>query len=148
MIYDATLFSGKGAPEGQGYENWSHVTVGPEGDIYVSEFLGNQFAVHHSFDGGQSIQPSRPGYTRLCIRSESMSTSAPDPISDNPFRLQVVRAIVADPMRPGYVYVADGNQVYDAAGAGLDEGDVDLRRSTDYGVTWQTTFQSATRWPT
>jgi len=45
-----------------------------------------------------------------------------------------VRAIVADPMRPGHVYVAEGNQVDDAQGNTRDEGDVLFARSTDYGA--------------
>ena len=143
VIYNNGAFTGLQFPEGLGLENWSHVTVGPEGDIYVSQFLGAQFAVHHSFDGGASFDhPNLSTGERLPF---GLNTPiGPGPLSSNQFRLQNVRAIVADPTRPGVVYVADSNQINDPQGNVEDEGDVVFARSTDYGATWQRTFRVGT----
>src|SRR5262249_20040999 len=62
-------------------------------------------------------------------------------LANNNFRTIGVRSIAADPLRPGYVYVADSFEVTNPAGNTLDESDIIFARSTDYGVTWQTTFQ-------
>lgn len=42
------------APPGLGSVNWTHITVGPEGDLYVSMFNFDAFEVYHSKDGGRS----------------------------------------------------------------------------------------------
>jgi hypothetical protein len=140
VIYNKGMFTGQQMPEGLGFENWAHVTVGPEGDVYVSQFLGSQFVVHHSTDGGRSFVHPDPTTASLFPFGVNNDVS-PGPLTANQFRLQVVRAIVADPARPGYVYAVDAKQVSDAQGSTQDEGEVIFARSTDYGATWRTTFR-------
>src|SRR5262249_12646156 len=57
------------------------------------------------------------------------------------FRTFPTRAIVADPARPGYVYAADALFITDVQGNPIDAADIIFARSTDHGLTWQTTFQ-------
>jgi hypothetical protein len=117
------------------------VTIGPEGDAYVSMFYGNFFAVFHTSDGGQSFTTpnavTNAGYP-FGFNNEIVAGST---LNKSNFRTQNVRAIAADPTRPGYVYVAEAVPVTDPAGNTEDEGEVIFARSTDYGVTWHTTFQ-------
>jgi hypothetical protein len=136
--------TGMDAPEGTGHENWSHVTVGPEGDIYVSNFLGGQFGVHHSTDGGTSFVGPRPDANTLFPFGVN-SDIVPGSLSNSNFRTQNQRAIAADPLRPGTVYAAEQEEIDDAFGNVLDQSDVIFARSTDYGATWQTTFQVGTQ---
>lgn len=138
VIYTEGYFSGF-FPEGLGLENWSHVTVGPEGDIYVSHFLGGQFAVHHSTNAGVSFAHPNSSNNELFPFNVNVPT-VPGVLSNNNFRLQSVRAIVADPLRPGHVYVAETNPAIDPQGNTLDEDEIIFARSTDYGRTWQKTF--------
>ena len=126
-----------------GLENWSHVTVGPEGDIYVSHFLGGQFAVHHSTNAGVSFAHPDPA-TNALFPFGANFPAVPGPLSSNFFRLQTVRAIVADPLRPGHVYVAETNPAKDPQGNTRDEDEIIFARSTDYGLTWQKTFTVGT----
>lgn len=140
VIFNDGAFTGRQFPQGLGVENWSHVAVGPEGDVYVSQFLGGQFVVHHSFDAGKSF--AHPDSATAALYPFGLNNAVgPGPLSENQFRLQTVRAIAADPTRPGVVYVTEANQVNDAAGEIADEGEVIFARSTDYGVTWQRSFQ-------
>jgi FG-GAP-like repeat len=140
VIFNAGAFTGRLFPAGLGLENWAHVTVGPEGDLYVSQFLGGNFAVHHSFDGGKSFAHADLETGALLPFGVNNPTGPGPQLSNNLFRTQASRAIVADPTRPGQVYVAEGNVVIDPQGNVRDDGDVIFARSTDYGVTWQTTF--------
>jgi hypothetical protein len=136
--------TGMDAPEGSGHENWSHVTAGPEGNVYVSNFAGGLFAVHHSTDGGASF--ANPDLSTSALFPFGNNTDVfPSPsLATNHFRTQDIRAIAADPTRPGYLYVADGAEIDDPFANALDNGDVVFARSTDYGATWQTTFQVGT----
>src|SRR5262249_4354449 len=62
-----------------------------------------------------------------------------DGLPQNHFRTHHVRAIVADPARPGTVYAAE--PVFSLAPSGelVDSSDVLFARSTDHGVTWRAT---------
>jgi hypothetical protein len=132
--------TGVGLPEGTGYAFWSHITVGPQGDIYVADSQAGFFAVHRSTDGGKSFtDPDSATNAFFPFGSDGVFPSPT--LGTNRFRLVGVRSIAADPLRPGYVYVADEFPITDPAGNTLDEGDIIFARSTDYGVTWQTTFQ-------
>jgi hypothetical protein len=132
-------------PEGIGHEGLPHVTVGPQGDVYVSNFQGNAFAVHHSTDGGTSFT-NPDGQSNALYPFGFNNDILPSPtLATSHFRTLDVRAIAADPLRPGTVYAADSFQINDPFGNRLDEGDVIFARSTDYGATWQTTFQVGTQ---
>ena len=140
VIYNQGLFNGQ-IPEGVGFENWSHVAVGPQGDVYVSQFQGGTFVVHHSSDGGQSFK--HPDATTRALYPFGVNIpTVPSPFfAPGSFRLQSVRAIAADPARPGALYVAEATAASDAQGNVRDEGEVRFSRSTDFGVKWQRTFQ-------
>ena len=52
---------------GEGNSFYPQISVGPEGDIYVSAFIGGYFTVFHSTDGGASfVDPdeNRAGHRR------------------------------------------------------------------------------------
>jgi hypothetical protein len=140
VIFNQGLFSGRETPEGVGFDNWSHVAVGPEGDVYVSQFIGGTFVVHHSANGGKSFD--HPDATTRALYPFRVNVpTGPSPfLTANHFRLQPVRAIAADPMRPGTVYVAETNAATDLQGNTRDEGDVVFARSSDYGAHWQRSF--------
>jgi hypothetical protein len=135
--------SGIGPPTGLGAVNWSHVAVGPEGDVYVSLFELGYYRVYHSTDGGRSfVAPdSSSGRGFPFGLNGNFSPVSPNGLPTNHFRLQVVRAIAADPIRLGSVYTAESSFAQDALGNIVDPGDILFSRSTDYGLTWQTTFR-------
>ena len=87
---------------GVGHGNYSQVTVGPQGDIYVIEGPGNA-NVYHSTDGGASFTlPNEPA-----IASSTFDGHQPIPAStltNDQFRTVHIYGIAADPTRPGYVY--------------------------------------------
>ena len=100
VIYNAELFYGTGGPEGQGYENWAHVTVGPEGDVYVSQFLGARFVLQHSMDGAKSF--THPDTKTGALYPFGINYAPfPSPLFNNDFRVTVVRAVAADPFSTG-----------------------------------------------
>jgi hypothetical protein len=143
------LSDGVGPIPGQGAVNWSHVTVGPAGDVYVSLFMREGYWVFHSTDGGQSfvapdeqtLDPADSGTRGLPFgpigRIDPLTTAG---LFDNHFRTQVVRTLVADMTRPGSVYAAEAVLNRDTSGQTLDPADVRFSRSSDGGLTWQSTF--------
>ncbi len=142
VIEDA-FDSGIGPPAGLGAVNWSHVAVGPAGDVYVSLFFLSQYAFYYSDDGGKSF--AAPDPTTGQREPFGNLATAPDPTLpyNDQFRLQSVEAIATDPARPGTVYAAEYRPSSDSAGNTTDPEDIIFARSTDYGATWQTTFQLA-----
>src|SRR5262249_44333048 len=115
--------------EGTGLSTLPRVTVGREGDVYVSMFASARFPVFHSTDVGAHFTNPNPSQSNV-----SAATGYPfgtdfqtDPIyptgtsvtnfiprgtlfNDN-FRTNSVRAIVADPTRPGVIYAVEATQV-------------------------------------
>ncbi len=142
VIEDA-FDSGIGPPAGLGAVNWSHVSVGPAGDVYVSLFFLSQYAFYYSADGGKSF--TAPDTTTGQREPFGNLATAPDPTLpyNDQFRLQSVEAIATDPARPGTVYAAEYRPRSDSTGNATDPEDIIFARSTDYGATWQTTFQLA-----
>jgi hypothetical protein len=142
-----SFHSGIGIPAGLGASNWSHVAVGPEGDVYVSLFDFGFFSVYHSTDAGRSF--TAPDFTTgrgLPFGSNgNLTPFSPNGLPNNHFRLQVVRALAADPARPGSVYVAESTIDQDAGGTIQDPGDIVFARSADHGLTWQTTVRLGTQ---
>ncbi len=129
---------------GTGYSGWSHPSVGPEGDVYVSQFSGLWFPVNHSVDGGQSFfVPTQEDDIGMPFGVGSRSLTFG--LTENRFRVQPVRAIASDPHRPGHVYVAEVLDVIDPAGNPLDQADIFFSSSMDYGRTWNQSFLIAGR---
>lgn len=125
-------------PEGLGYPNWARPSVGPEGDVYVGQFLATFFSVSHSDDGGDSFfvpdleSPIGQPFGIGPVQVQSSFSLRPE----NQFRTQPSRAIVADPAHPGVVYVADAVSSSDSASKVVDRADIVFTFSTDYGKTW------------
>ncbi len=135
------------APPGLGSVNWTHVTIGPEGDIYVSMFNFDAFEVYHSHDGGRTFTPpdlaSGSGFP--FGTDQNISPASTRGLPTNRFRTQVQRAIVADPTRPGRIYAAEAVKSRDVTGNVLDPADILFSRSSDYGRTWQATTHIGSR---
>jgi hypothetical protein len=137
---------------GQGFMFYPQVSIGPQGDIYVSAYDGAYFTVYHSVDDGASFaQPSF--YTDLSVFPYQDGNVAPSAtlaaggVGDDAFRTLPVQDIVADPTHPGWVYIValeSFNVVY-YNNTGLTEDDlppeVVFAYSHDYGQTWQFMFQ-------
>jgi hypothetical protein len=126
---------------GLGIVDQPRLAIGPEGDIYESDYGAGDFTVHHSTNAGVSFDgPDHTTGYRIAFGTSENTNPNLSGLPSNNFRINVVRAIVADPTRPGYVYAADTRAVTDALGNLIDAADVIFARSTDYGVSWQTTF--------
>jgi hypothetical protein len=125
-----------GAP-GQGIVYYPQISVGPQGDIYVSTYSGGYFTVFHSSDGGASFVA--PNYnTGLGI--PFYAYPSPTLFSDT-FRTLPVRDIVADPSHPGRVYVVEATSYNAFTGQPYGSPEVVFADSDDYGQTWETQFQ-------
>jgi hypothetical protein len=143
-VIDTEPDTGVGLPEGTGFSFWSHITIGPEGDIYVAQSSAGRFSVHHSTDGGATFSDPDPATKAGFPFGDAIFVFPAPTLAHNHFRTIGLRNIAVDPLRPGTLYVADNLEVDDPAGNALDESDVIFARSTDYGATWQTTFQVGT----
>jgi hypothetical protein len=133
------------APPGLGAVNWAHLAVGPEGNVYVSLYFAGDgdFSVYRSTDAGKSFVGPDPSGTRGLPFGTSVAT-LPGALLGLPidqFRQETVRAIAADPSRPGSVYVAEAIGPVNAAGNAIDPGDINFSHSSDDGQSWQTTVQ-------
>ena len=138
--------TGTGAPAGLGYQNNAHLSIGPEGDIYVDSLFGGTVAVNVSTDGGQSFTTpdDSTGQGEAFGLGADLFGVDSSGLPTNSFRTIPQRDVAADPTRPGDVYVADVSSSFDAAGNLVDPGDIYFARSTDYGQTWQTSFKIGT----
>jgi hypothetical protein len=126
---------------GEGYQGQAHITIGPEGDLYVSSFDGADFGVQQSTDDGRTFTIPNHDTGQGIAFGTGFATFVNDngpPM--NRFRTNQVRAIAADPTRPGTIYAVEVDQVLDALGNVIDYADVVFARSSDYGQTWKTSF--------
>ena len=132
--------TGTDVPEGEGLENWAQAAVGAEGDIDIVEGTG-QVTFYRSTDGGASFtQPNVA--TGFYFPFGNLLEAVPSlTLANDQFRTQTIHEIATDPMRPGNIYIVVSAQVTDRNGDPVDSGDVLFARSTNYGATWQTTFQ-------
>ncbi len=136
--------TGEAIPPGLGFMVYPHVTVGPDGDVYVGLYEGGKFAVHHSTDAGASFAgPDFNTTQRLAFGLDQALINNGGLFNDS-FRTLTVRAIAADPVRPGTVYAVEVVRVDDPSGNTIDAADVFFARSTDYGLTWQRTIKVGT----
>ncbi len=140
VIQDAANAQTQGStsPPGVGYADQSHPTVGPEGDIYVSNFGGDFFEIFYSADGAASFQGPN-GNDNEGTQYVASSPGFPSSMSGLPgdqFRTNAVRDIVADPTRPGTVYAVEAVLGEPTQTSHVDPGDIIFARSTDHGQTW------------
>jgi hypothetical protein len=126
---------------GLGIPDQPHITIGPEGDIYVSYDGSGDFTIARSSDHGASfVGPDRADDLGVVFGTGLNTFVNSDGLPSNHFRTQVVRAIAADPTRPGTLYATEAVQILDPLGNQIDGGDIFLGRSSDHGATWQTSF--------
>jgi hypothetical protein len=138
----AAQLGGMGAPPGFGFQDQGHVTVGPEGDIYITSYGVGDFVVYHSTDGGASFTfPTHSNDLNLAFGNAENTYVNESGLPTNNFRTFPPRQIVADPSRPGYVYAAAAIFVFDQQGNQIDAADIIFARSTDHGVHWTSAFQ-------
>ncbi len=137
-----TEYPADGAEQvGGGSDDISHVTVGPDGSVYVALNRGGLFRVFGSTDGGTVFSTLNDPF------GDNFNTFAPKPLADEDFLDFPVRQILADPTRPGTLYaleVVDGaSDPTNPAGVAPNAADgsrVVFARSTDGGQTWSTVF--------
>jgi hypothetical protein len=131
---------GSASSPGTGFVDQSHPTVGPEGDVYVSNYGNGDFEVYHSTDGGASFvgpDHSSDRYDAMGTGSLTFNLGLPG----DQFRTNLVRDIVADPTRPGTVYATEAVIDLDPTGNNIiDPVDIIFARSTDHGEIWQRTI--------
>jgi plastocyanin len=139
---------------GEGLPWPSHVAVAPNGDVYASYHAngyqggaaGRVFVLRDSTGGanlasGVPVQKTQAFTAGQCdlngnIQGAADPTGAPD-VPQAVFWMQGAFApyVLADPLRPGNIYVICNDDPNNAYGNG-DEGDVVFARSTDHGNTW------------
>lgn len=125
-------------PPGLGYPSWARPAVGSEGDLYIGQFMAVFYSVSHSTNGGLTFfvpdleTPIGQPFGIGPVGVQSSYSLKPQ----NHFRTQPSRTIVADPTRPGVVYVADAVSSSDNVGNVIDRADIVFSFSTDYGRTW------------
>jgi hypothetical protein len=127
---------------GFGVLDQAHITIGPEGDVYVSNVAGGDFEVQHSTDDGQTFSvPDHGTGVGLAFGTGFESEVLDSGLPTDMFRTNAVRAIAADPSRPGTIYATEAIDVIGPLGGVIDPANIEFARSNDYGQTWQTTFQ-------
>ncbi len=128
--------TGSDQDAGRGYLNWPRVSVGAQGDVAVADFVGSWFFVNHSNDAGQTFfVPTQDKPVGLPFGPGAKLLTAG--LSNNSFRPVPTRGIVADPVRPGRLYVAEPLPILDSLGNPLDSADIYFARSEDFGRTWK-----------
>ncbi len=128
--------------EGSSFSIDPRITIGPEGDLYVSHFAGGAFAVYRSTNGGASFTLPDRSILQLQLPFGSTNTSRPPRTLDGySFRTFPVRQIVADPARPGHVYALEAIRVFNQfTGLQIDAAELNFAVSTDHGLTWTRVF--------
>jgi hypothetical protein len=126
---------------GAGYMFYPDLSIGPEGDIYVSAWDGGYFTVYHSSDGGASFSfPNFSSFLGVVTSYVGYISSSPSlaqgGLGEDTFRTLSTRDIVADPSHPGWVYITDANSELTLQG-----DNIFFAYSHDYGQTWQFIFQ-------
>ncbi|MGA3065609.1 MAG: FG-GAP-like repeat-containing protein [Tepidisphaeraceae bacterium] len=129
------------APAGLGYVDQPHVTIGPEGGVYVGAYGGGDFSVFYSSDGGQTFTaPTHNDDDNLAFGDGFLSSPFNGELNTNNFRTNPQPEIVADPNTPGTVYAVETISTLDTDGNLVDEAEVNFAKSTDYGLDWSSTF--------
>jgi len=141
VIKDPNYATDGTGSSGHGDMFYPQVTIGPQGDIYVSAYAAGGFDVFHSTDNGASFVAPNPA-EGLGLPFPGINVLPYPTLFADDFRTNSVRDIVADPSDPGRVYVSDANYVFDAAVGGVvDSGEILFAVSNDYGQTWDPIFQ-------
>lgn len=139
------------APAGLTGQTDAQVTVGPQGNVYVNYYEFGYDAVIYSTNAGESFDSidiatgsGMPFNFGAYIGNAAALSSAGGPLGSggptNNFRTIPVRDIIADPTRPGTLYVAESIPTDNTNGAVLDYGDIFFAKSADNGVTWTSSF--------
>ena len=124
-----------GVPAGLGFVDQSHMAIGREGEIYLSNFGAGDFTVHVSTDGGASFaDPHHETLEGIFFGTGFSSGVNADGLPTNRFRAHAVRAIAADPTGTGTVYGAEPIPVLDSLGNQVDAADVNDDGAVDLVV--------------
>jgi hypothetical protein len=142
VIRDPYLGTDDSGKPGRGFAADPQVSVGPQGDLYVSAFIGGSFEVFHSSDGGASfLAPnSLLGLGTPFLPAPQFVIPSPTLFSDT-FRTLAIRDIVADPSHPGRVYVVAANSYNVLTAQQNGAPHIVFAYSNDYGQTWEDQFQ-------
>jgi hypothetical protein len=134
-------FLANGSQPGLGLVDQSHLTIGPEGDVYVSDYGDSYFEIFHSSDGAASfVGPGGLAFQATQYIAIDPSFNAGEAgLPGDRFRTNAVRDIVADPTRTGTVYAVEAVAGALVNPSNPDPGDIIFGRSTDYGKTWTQT---------
>jgi hypothetical protein len=123
----------------------SHITVAPNGDVYVtyhsntcgsataSMFVLRDTAGGAQFQAGTGFQKTSFAAAVTCNVQSAGATAIPNTTSWMQGANQGF--VIADPIRPGNIYVVANDDPNDDYTSG-DGGDVILARSIDNGLTW------------
>ena len=143
-----------GTADDEGFVQQAHIAVGPGGVVYAAyhaqpgfvagglapDGVSGQIIVCRSTDGGLTF-PTRsvaiaPGGADITFNRQEPA-AAGTTIARTRFLTQgsVQPYVLADPIRPGRVYVIAADDPDNTHGAG-DDADIVLATSNDYGVTW------------
>jgi hypothetical protein len=109
VVRDPKFGTGDRGAAGSGSATFPHVTIGPEGDVYVAGYTGGIFSVFHSTNAAASF--TSPDYTNQLglpfgggVHTLPNGTlSVTNEASPDKFRTLAVRDIVADPTHPGRI---------------------------------------------
>ncbi len=135
-VLQMTSNTGTEQAAGLGFMNWPRVTVGALGDVSVADFGGGWFLVNHSSDAGETFfVPSRENFEGLPFGSGGKLLTAG--LTNNSFRTIPTRGIIADPVRPGFLYAAEPLPVFDALGNPVDSAEIFFARSENFGISWK-----------
>ncbi len=153
-VLDPLVGGSDGSTEGRGQSGGpSHVTVGPEGYVYVSIFAGGRFPVFVSTDGGHTFP--HPNLTdAINVVDYPFGNDANPPpnfplvfptpasrLAHDTFRTLSVRDIVADPAHPGRLYAVEAIQIPNVnTQSVIDAAEINFSVSNDNGQTWSTMF--------
>lgn len=127
----------------EGFPWPTSVAVAPNGDVYAAYHAGGDSGTNgdtwvlRSTDGGATFPQKNEAFTAGQSDVTFNVQGYPGTIPKTQFWMQgsVQPWLLADPVRPGHVYVVSNDDPDDTHGSG-DDADVVISRSTDNGATW------------
>ncbi|MEX0677825.1 MAG: sialidase family protein, partial [Pirellulales bacterium] len=130
----------------EGFPWPSDVGVAPNGDVYVAYHAGGSSGaigdtwVLRSTDGGvtfpQKNQAFLPGQSDITFNVQT----DPGTIPQTQFWMQGAAQpwVLADPVRPGNIYIINSDDPNNAHGSAVDDVNIVIARSTNNGLNWAT----------
>lgn len=131
---------GSGTLLGEGFIDYSHISVGGGGEVYVSHFGGEGFALAVSTDGGETFELSDFQTDEQIMLISPYVAVDKSGLPGNRFRTIEQRAIAADSTQSGVVFGSEGVRRQDALGNEVDPGEILFGRSVNYANSFDTSF--------